>query len=570
MITRVVLALALSAPPVMTFTPQSAVPGSRDCPVAMPPRTTCGFLTVPERRDAPGRKIKVGYAVRHSTERGRKPDPVVYMSGGPGSASIQLTGFLGQMFPDRDVVTIEQRGGPYSEPALGCPETAAALLGQLRRPPADVGAAAVTCRDRLREQGVDLRGYNTKEIAADVVALRGELGYESWNLFGVSYSTRVMLDVAAADPEGTRSVVLDSFLPERVSWYDDADRNLADTMTLLGVGDEAAAATARLNASPALVPVADPVLGGAFTARMSGDDVATIMAEALHDADVAAVAPTLVPALAGGHDELLRPLADAVGEGLTSHAFGLYHAVQCQDEVPFNTFTAKSRLFTVNADKAVCDAWRLPKSTPVGSVPKAPVYVLGGQYDPTTPPRTSRPAAEALPAGRFAEIPGAAHAVFLTSECARRKIAGFVADPASSTAAPCVDDADRPGDVHVTGAPYQISRSPSLAAPFALFALAALVQLVTGALKGRSVPAFGGLAGVAFAGLVTQSVYGQAATNATALAVGVPGVVGTYTWIAVASAVLTAAALLRDRRWPQITATVISGGFLVWWFTWVL
>ncbi|WP_171074459.1 alpha/beta fold hydrolase [Nonomuraea basaltis] len=600
MIIRVVLALALSASPVMTTaaagaslvtTPVAAdaplvtasvaayaplVTASvaaepRDCPVAMPARTTCGFLVVPERRDAPERKIKVGYAVRRSIAKDREPDPVVYMSGGPGSASIQLTGFLSQMFPDRDVVTIEQRGGGYSEPALGCPETAAALLGQLRRPAADVAAAALECRDRLREQGVDLRGYNTKEIVADVVALRQELGYESWNLFGVSYSTRVMLDVAAADPQGVRAVVLDSFLPESVPWYDDADRNLADTMARLGVKDGFEAMSARLNAAPAQVPTTDPLLGRAFTARMTGDDVATIMAEALHEADVAAVAPELLPALAEGRDELLRPLADAVGEGLVSHEFGLYHAVQCQDEVPFNTFTTKSRLFTVNADKAVCDALQLPKSTPVNAAPKAPVLVLGGQYDPTTPTRTSKPAAEALPNGRFAEIPGAAHAVFLARECARRKIVEFVGDPAANTAAPCLDDAGgRPGDLHVTGAPYQISRSPWLAAPLALFALASLIQLVAGALKGRSVAAFGGLSGVAFAGLLAQSVYGLASRNETALAVGVPGMIGLYTWVAVASAVLTAATLVRHRRWPQIFATVISGGFLVWWFTWFL
>ncbi|MFC7099895.1 alpha/beta fold hydrolase [Nonomuraea rubra] len=198
MIIRVVLALALSAPPVMTpaGAPQSP------CPVPVPARTSCGFLEVPERRDAPERKIKVGYAVHLSTAADREPDPVVYMSGGPGSASMQLMGFLSQMFPDRDVVTVEQRGSRYSQPSLACPETAQALLGRLRQPPADVGAAANRCRERLAEQGVDLRGYNTKEIAADVVALRQKLGYASWNLFGVSYSTRVMTEVAAADPEG--------------------------------------------------------------------------------------------------------------------------------------------------------------------------------------------------------------------------------------------------------------------------------------------------------------------------------------------------------------------------------
>ncbi|MEW9549304.1 alpha/beta hydrolase [Nonomuraea sp. NPDC050783] len=567
MIFRVVLALALSAPPVTA----SPAPQAHPCPVAVPARTSCGFLVVPERRDAPGRTIRVGYAVRHSTARERRPDPVVYMSGGPGSASLQLTGFLSQMFPDRDVVTLEQRGGRYSEPVLSCPETAQALLGRLRRPPADVGAAAAGCRDRLREQGVDLRGYTTREMAADVVALRRELGYPSWNLFGVSYSTRVMLAAAAADPGGTRSVVLDSFLPESVAWYDDAERNLADTVARLGVKDAFATMRARLNASPARVPTTDPLLGRAFTALMSGDDVAAVLGEALHETDVAAVAGELVPALAEGHDELLRPLADAVGEGLVSHEFGLYHAVQCQDELPFNAFAGGSRLFTLDADKAVCDAWGLPKSPPLNAAPRAPALVLGGQYDPTTPVRTGRPAAEALPRARFVEIPRASHAVFLSSACARAEIAAFLDDPAGGGAGPCPDDEHRPDDLRVTAAPYAISRAPWLAAPFAVFALAALVQLVAAGLRGRALAAFGGLAGVAFAGLTAQAVYGLAERNETALAVGVPEVVGLYTWIAVAAVALTAAgALARRRRWQGWAATAVGAGFLVWWFTWFL
>ncbi|MFG1706817.1 alpha/beta hydrolase [Nonomuraea sp. M3C6] len=565
MITRVVLALALTVPPFTT----SAAAGPGPCPVAMPARTTCGFLVVPERRDAPERKIKVGYAVHASTAKDRKPDPVVYMSGGPGSASMQLTGFLSQMFPDRDVVTVEQRGSKYSQPALGCPETAQALLGQLREPVADVAAAAARCRDRLREQGVDLRGYNTKEIAADVVALRQELGYASWNLFGVSYSTRVMMDVAASDPTGVRSVVLDSFLPESVNWYDDFDPNLAGTMATLGVKDRFEDMIARLNKSPARVPATDPLLGRQFTARLTGDAVATIMAEALQDSQVAAVAPAMVTALAEGHDELLRPLVDAVGEGLVTHELGLYHAVQCQDEVPSST--TKSRLFTINGDKAVCAAWQLPKAQPVSSTTQAPVYVLGGQYDPTTPIRTAKPAAQALPNARFEEFARTAHAVFLANPCSRRKIVDFIANPVTKSTSPCPDDAiAEPPDLHVTAAPYQISQSPWLAAPFALYALASLIQLVTAALKGRVAAAFGGLTGVAFAGLIIQSVYALAGTNETALAVGLPDTTAGYTWIAAASAVLTAAALLRHRGWPQITATVISAGFLIWWCTWLL
>ncbi|TDD22142.1 alpha/beta hydrolase [Nonomuraea diastatica] len=590
MISRVVLALALTAPPAMnpamspTVTP-AMTPGMaarHPCPVAMPPRTTCGFLEVPERRDAPGRTVKVAYAVRVAGAGDREADPVVFMGGGPGSASMDTMSVLSTMFPDRDVVTAEQRGGRHSEPSLGCPETAQALLGRLRRPApdmtagtttgmtADVAAAAVRCLDRLREEGVDLRGYRTREIAADVVALREELGYDAWHLFGVGYSTRVMLGVAAADPRGVRSVVLDSFLPVGAGRYDGADRDLGGALARLEVGERFAAVRARLNASPARVPTTDPVLGRAFTARVTGDDLAAIMAGALRGADVAAVAPALVGGLAEGRDELLRPLVDAAGERLAARVWGLYHAVQCQDEVPFNTFSPKSRLFTINADKAVCDAWQVSRSEPVNATPSAPVYVLGGRYDPATPAATARSAAQALPDTRFEEFAGASHAVFLASACARQKIAAFVTDPARTPAAPCAEATARPGDLHVTGAPYLISRSPWLAAPFAAFALASLVQLVSGALRGRAPAAFGGLAGVAFTGLMGQSAHTLARANGSALAVGVPGTTGPYTWIAVASAVLTAAALLRDRGWPQIAATVIATGFLIWWFTWFL
>ncbi|MFI6595426.1 alpha/beta fold hydrolase [Nonomuraea sp. NPDC050536] len=566
MIIRVLLALALTVPAVPVETE------ARSCPVAVPANTTCGFLVVPERRDAPGKTTKVGYAVHRSTAKDRKPDPVVYMSGGPASASIQLTTFMSQMFPDRDVVTIEQRGSKYSDPVLACPETAEAMLRST-----DVAAAAVKCRDRLREQGVDLRGYNTKEITADVVALRQALGYPQWNLFGVSYSTRVMLDVAAADPKGVRSVVLDSFLPEKVNWYDDAEGNFGDVLRRLGLGDRFDALVARLNAHPAQVPTVDPLVGKPYTARMTGDMVATILSEGMHDSDLSAVAPALIDALADGHDELLRPLADGVGQSLVSHEFGLYHAVQCQDEVPFNTVTAKSRFFTVNADKAVCAAWKLPKSAPVNATTTAPVLVVGGQDDPTTPARTAKPAAEALPNARFVEFANTSHAVFLVNQCARQWIGYFVnnpdiakgamsglCSPAESAAFPRV----KPADVHAGGAPYQISLMPWLGAPFALFALVSLFQLVVGGLRGRAITAFSGLAGVAFAGLVAQSVYAMIGENQTALAVGLPAAVTYYGYLAAASAVLAVVALVRERRWPQITAVVVAAGFLVWWYAW--
>ncbi|MEV4468359.1 alpha/beta fold hydrolase [Nonomuraea sp. NPDC049504] len=510
MFIRVVLALALSAPPVVT--PDQADPGS--CRVPVPAGTVCGFLEVPERRDSPGRTIQVAYAVRHSLAPGRRPDPVVFMGGTP---AIPLMKELAGMFPERDVVAVDQRGGGASQPGVACPETAQALLGRLRVPPSDVGAAAVRCRDRLAAQGVDLRGYRTGEMVADVVALRGLLGYDAWNLVGAGHAARVMAAVAAADPAGTRSVVLEE-PPEDPG---------AEPARL---GDAYERAVARLNARPARVTALDPLLGREFAARVSGHDLTALLGAAPRDAGT----PSLVDALAEGREELLRPLVERLGEELAGRASGPYHAVRCQDAPP----PAGSPLFTVSGDQAVCDAWNLPRApepvTLASTAPEAPVHVL--------------PAA----------FPGDA--------CARRAAAAFVAD--LRPAGPC--PGARPVELHVTAAPYAIAHTPWLAAPFGLFALACLIQLVTAALKGRALPAYGGLAGVAFAGLTGQSVYELAKEHGGALTVGVPAITEWYASLAVVSTALTVAALLHNRRWPQTTAAAISGVFLVWWFTWFL
>src|SRR4051794_5944297 len=85
--------------PVAGSTKQARVQ-QRPCPMPLPAGTICGVLIVPERRDVPsGRTIKVGYAVHHAEGPGRVADPVVYMGGGPGSSSEQLTGFLAEMLP---------------------------------------------------------------------------------------------------------------------------------------------------------------------------------------------------------------------------------------------------------------------------------------------------------------------------------------------------------------------------------------------------------------------------------------------------------------------------------------
>ncbi|MEU7911824.1 alpha/beta fold hydrolase [Microbispora bryophytorum] len=624
--------------------PASAVPGRRaagategppveehPCPVAVPSGTTCGYLLAPERRDVPNsRTIKVGYAVHRAPQAsGQAADPVVYMSGGPGSASLQLTGFLSQMFPGRDVVVLEQRGGRYSEPRLSCPEIVRGVVDTLRTPgPASAETAplvrqALACQSRLEGEHVDLRGYRTAEIASDIVDLRAALGYQRWYLFGVSYSTRPMLLAAARDPLGTHGVVLDSLLPAGARWYDESSAALTATMTKLGIAARFDAMVKALNAHPAAYETRDPLTRRRLTVQLNGDDAATILGEALHETDVIPIVPALVDGLASGRTELLQPLVDAAGDGLTSHEWGLYYAVQCQDQTPYNSFpdSRSPRLFTGVVDAAVCDAWDLPAARPEpdllapgasvttassdgtsiegasseeatsdgatsdgatseeesseGATP--PILALGGQYDPTTPPEDARQAVSAVPGAKFAEFAGVGHAVFLSSACGRQTIAAFLDDPAA-TARACDPGAApypivRPGGLLLTSSAYRLSQSPIPLGVPAAFLLVSAVQLVAGLIsllrRRGGLSAIAGLAGVALCALSALSL--SAIQDWTTLAIGVPHALAWYGLLALVSTGLSIVEAFRLNAAAARIVPVLTGlAFLAWLYGWLL
>ena len=172
---------------------------------------SCGYLTVPENRTLSNSPtIELAYAIVDAAEDEGRP-PIVYLAGGPGGSAIDdfVADPEGWQYPftnARDLVLIDQRGTGYSIPTLDCPELAEEVAFEDENP-------EVTCHNRLLEEGIDLTAYNTAENAADVAALREELGIESWDLLGISYGTRLALEIMRDYPQGVRSVVLDSVFP---------------------------------------------------------------------------------------------------------------------------------------------------------------------------------------------------------------------------------------------------------------------------------------------------------------------------------------------------------------------
>jgi len=77
----------------------------------------------------------------------------------------------------------------------------------------------------LVSENIELEQYSSVTSAADADDLRRALNIEQWNLFGISYGTRLALTIMRDYSQGVRSAVLDSVypLPETLANYDYED-----------------------------------------------------------------------------------------------------------------------------------------------------------------------------------------------------------------------------------------------------------------------------------------------------------------------------------------------------------
>ncbi|WP_299751816.1 alpha/beta fold hydrolase [uncultured Tateyamaria sp.] len=191
----------------------------------------CGTVAVPEDHANPdSRRLELSFIVFRAHSLAPVEDPVVYLHGGPGGGSVQsvrsLSFFFDHLRARRDVVAFDQRGVDASAPDMDCFGT----LAQNIEPIVDqLGGAELPqleetlvrdCISELKERGFDLPRFNTTQNALDVPAVMSALGYPDYNIYGVSYGTKLALEVMRSAPDGVRSVVLDSVAPPQIALYD--------------------------------------------------------------------------------------------------------------------------------------------------------------------------------------------------------------------------------------------------------------------------------------------------------------------------------------------------------------
>lgn len=302
----------------------------------------CGYVVVPENRSKRNSStIRLPIIIQKSNSPNPKPDPVLRTLGGPGGSSLKLVRGRrsSPWLRDRDVIIFEQRGTKYAQPALECPEVDDANISSAERQLNSKTArtnelkAAKACHARLIADGIDLGGYNSRESAADIEDVRRVLKLDKINLYGVSYGSRLMLNVIRDFPDGIRSVVLESTLPPEVN-YDEVGVDgivhalnalfancLADTDCAQAYPDlerEFFSTVARLNRQPYTALPRDPKTQQAIEIQLNGDDFATWIVDYFLSNEPSAIAdaPMIIHQVFGGkYDVFGRYAADKITPG---------------------------------------------------------------------------------------------------------------------------------------------------------------------------------------------------------------------------------------------------------------
>ena len=384
-----------------------------------------GYLTVPENWDIPGGKtVKIATAILKNTQRTEAANPVVFIQGGPGAGGIaSIWNFLNHPLRKKnDIVLIDARGTGFSSPAL-CPDLGKKFLQILSEnnirevDEQQKTIAAIACKQDLINKNIDIHSYNSKSIAKDLNALKTALGYEKWNVYGVSYGT-YMAQVYANDfPADITSVILDSPVSDVSKYYIGNTTNYMNSLKKVFAACEKNSVSNacypdlerkyfetidKLEKNPITVNVDKRIISsGEFT--YNAEDFKVAIQQSLYNKRMIEVLPLLITEFNKGNKNTLSSLVGAFSSALGLN-YGMYYCVTCDEIIPYNSLEEfnndaqnyeklKGGLSFYKSDFAVCDKWNSGTSGKPDSIAfvthksvlTKPVLVISGDFDPITP-----------------------------------------------------------------------------------------------------------------------------------------------------------------------------------------
>ncbi|MDH5344821.1 MAG: alpha/beta hydrolase, partial [Gammaproteobacteria bacterium] len=272
-------------------------------------------------------------------------------------------------------------------------------------------AAAGDCLTSLPH---DPRFFTTSIAVQDLEALRQALGAPAFNVYGISYGSRVAQHFLRRYPDSIRTVVLDGVAAPQIALGPGIAieaQNALDAIFERCAGDEAcagrfptiredfAALQKLLSETTATVSLPHPTTGAMEHLDFGADEMAGALRLLSYNPATVAMMPLLIDEAVNGN---LQPLAAQylmIAENMSdAMAIGMHNSVVCTEDSPYfdhenvglddleATYIGPLQL---DALVAICSVW--PKGVldedfkaPVAT--DRPVLLLSGEADPITPP----------------------------------------------------------------------------------------------------------------------------------------------------------------------------------------
>ncbi len=372
----------------------------------------CGTLVRPLNPDDESLgTIDLSVAVVPALSLEPASDPLVPIAGGPGQSTIS---FYAGWYPafervrqNRDILLIDQRGTGDS----------AAMVCDIEEDVIDGAFSAERTRELTQEcldaLPHDPRFFTTSAAVRDLEALRLALGYDTLNVYGISYGTRVAQHFARRYPDSTRTVIIDGVVPPQIPLGPDIateSQNAIDNVFARCV--ESAACNERfpdvredflmlrgaLAEAPVTVEYQHPVSGQRELTDFTDDHLAAAIRLLLYNPRTVALLPLVISDAADGNFKPLAAQFSMVVDSLSdSLSIGMHNAIMCTEDVPFIAWdllddeainASYMGPVQLQAMRTMCSIWpqgllddnlRMPLAT------DKPVLLLSGGADPITP-----------------------------------------------------------------------------------------------------------------------------------------------------------------------------------------
>jgi pimeloyl-ACP methyl ester carboxylesterase len=454
------------------------------------PTSKCGILTVPENYSKPdGRKVKLPFILfkAESTNAGADDETfplVVAGGGGPGSAlgisakdvnsfdeSIWSIWYSSTIDAGRDLILMDNRGVGSSMPRLYCYEVEKADMASLDKvlDLDDVIAltedAFGTCKQRFVDSGIDVAQYHVINAANDLEALRIGLGYKQFNVYGLSYGSRVSLVYERLYPASVRALILDAIYPQSSKPFEnipriyyEAIKRIIDKcqedsrcMEQFGFNLEQRLADylEQLDKNPVTVRITNPENYEPIDVVVTPDVFFNSIHTMMYDEYAIAYIPKfLYSAFSGNIDYLSEMVRDYYVSSIVidSLDLGAYASYACFDDYPFADHEASraaikkyplqhyTNQYVPDVIKTMCDVWDVPAadaSFKENYKIETPVLIYSGELDPITPAELAKPVIENARISWDIVWPNLSHGAMLFSDCADWTAAAFLEDPES-------------------------------------------------------------------------------------------------------------------------------------------